>query len=126
MKRLWFAAVLLILLTTSCILVSCSIERLVGHTLALIQEAEDLGRQDDLAAAKDLCRQASGHWKHHSKTASAFLRHDETDAVEISLSRLQVFADTADKDDFLALCVELRQELQHIRDMEKPLLQNIL
>jgi len=126
LKRVWFAAALLLLLAGSGILVSGTIGRLVDHSMSLINDAEALVRQDNFKAAGTVCAEAADHWKGHNKTFSAFLRHDETDAVEISIARLQVFADIGDKDDFLALCVELLEELRHIRDMEKPLPWNIM
>ena len=54
------------------------------------------------------------------------LRHDEVDAVSVGFASLQQYAQAESRGDFAAACAELIERVQRIRQMQLPLVSNIL
>ena len=125
MKRVWFALALLCVIITSAVVVSIKVRHDTANTLTIVQTAEKAARNDDLSGARHLCSQGEQYWKNRDTFFAFFLRHDMTESVSTGLAKLTAYAETEDKDEFLALCREVVLQLEHIREMELPTPPNV-
>ena len=126
MKCLFGSISLLLLLLLLCLLstqqIAGTIDQTSVHLNAAIS-AQQAGLED---AAQDQIRAAEHIWRSKEAFFGTVLQHDEIDEVIIEFARLRSYAETEDQDDFLSNCNALLARLQHIQEMEYPLLQNIL
>ena len=53
------------------------------------------------------------------------LSHDEIDAITTSFAELKANLNTMDSDDYYSAAAIMMVQLNHIRDMQYPLLQNV-
>ena len=125
MKRVWFAAALIVILIAGSVTVSVTVRRYAENAISIAEMAENAALQQNLAAARSLCKIGQQYWEEQDTFFSYFLRHDMTEGVLSAFAKLGAYAETEDADEFLALCRELRLQLEHIRDIEKPTLKNI-
>lgn len=125
MKRVWFAVILLAILIAGCVTVSVTTRRYAKNAMIVAQKAEQAAREENLSAARNLCRCGEKYWQKHDTFFSFFLRHDMTEGVRTAFARLGAYAETGDIDEFLAQCKDLTLQLEHIRDMELPTPKNI-
>lgn len=124
--RTWFAAAVLLLLPLICLWTGGATCRCVDELAASLKETASAAKADDFSRAAEAAESAKKQWVSHADLLGALLRHDEADGVESGLAALVQFAETGDKDELLARCAELMQQIEHIRQMELPLLKNIL
>ena len=66
------------------------------------------------------------NWKHYSKTIKLFSNHQEIDTIEIELQKLPQYIKEMTKDEALASVQVLKFLLDHIAELEKIKIQNIL
>lgn len=103
-----------------------TVQTRVTETELLLQEAMEQQLQENRDAAQMAIRRASDHWEKHEALFEILLRHDDVDCVMEEFARLCAYASTVDEDDFVSNCSALLATLRHIREMEWPLLHNIL
>lgn len=126
MTRTHFAVILLAVLLTVCILVSCSITKHAETAADMLRMGEQSAKNEDYAAAIRHCRKAEAYWQQHHLLLAACLHHEEPDAVESGIAELIAYAEREDDDEFLALCQQILTKLTHLKAMNTPTLQNIL
>ncbi len=126
MKRFWAAIGVLLLLLAACTVSALLVSRFAEKTIAHLERATDFAEENNYTAALDHCKKAEELWKSRSGLHGALLRHSEADQVESGLAKLVSYAKTQDNDEFLALCAEVIHDIEHVRDMELPLLRNVL
>lgn len=66
------------------------------------------------------------NWKYYSKTIKLFSNHQEIDTIEIELQKLPQYIKEMTKDEALASVQVLKFLLDHIAELEKIKIQNIL
>ena len=126
MKRTWFAIGLLIFILSGCIATMQIIQRHTKAAVDYINTAAEAMENENYTLAVSSCEKAISYWNDNQFSLNAFLRHDETGAVETGLTKLLKYAQLQNKNDFLILCAEVKQRLRHIRDAEFPGIHNIL
>lgn len=126
MKRLWAAIGLLLFILCACVLSAAVVSRYADTTITHLESAIVAAERKDYSTASRHCNAASEHWGSKSGLLGSLLRHSEADQVETGLAQLISYSETEDHDEFLALCSEVIHNINHVRDMELPLLRNIL
>ena len=126
MKRFWAAISVLSLLLAACTVSAVLVSHIARETISLLEEAANFAKEHNYTAALSQCQKAEERWKSRAGLHGALLRHSEADRVESGLAKLVSYARTQDHDEFLALCAEIIHDIEHVRDMELPLLRNIL
>lgn len=126
MKQVLTAGVLLTVLLGLSFWSAGAVTETVTETETFLLQAVKEQTEKNEAAAILCIQQASEHWSRHEQFLDIFLRHDDVDCVIVELARLKSYAATVDEDDFLSNCCALLATLQHIRNMEWPLIHNIL
>ena len=126
MKRFWIALAVLAVISAWCFVSAA----LIGsHTDAMLKDLEEVRQaadRADYAAARTAADRAERHWTNCEDLLGALLRHDEADQVMSALAELREYAAVGDRDDLLAVCATTIRQLQHIREMELPLIRNVL
>lgn len=98
----------------------------VTQTEALLQQAMEQQLLENREAAQEAIQSASDYWEKKEALFEILLRHDDVDCVMEEFARLCAYASTVDEDDFVSNCSALLATLRHIREMEWPLIHNIL
>lgn len=122
MKHFVLALTLLALIVGASLLAGHSLARQNDAVTAPLEQALDAARAGDAALARRLAAEASKRWERALPCFSSLLGHEELDVVTHGFARLH----EAEDDDFRALCAELLEQLAHLRELDRPLLKNIL
>lgn len=126
MKHLLIAAGVFALCLALGLLSVFSVRTVSAQTAdTLIRASESAQREDFLDAETQLLR-ASATWEDSARLLGIFLHHEQTDEITALFAQLRVWAREQDRDDFLALCSELRARLDHLAALELPTPENIL
>ena len=117
MKRIWFAVTALVIVFAGCIL--C--------TAAVRHRVQSMTAQLSLAEPRDLrgVDAAISYWQEQEGLLDALQLHREIDEIGTDLQRLRAYGEAGNTEEFYPLCAELIRQLDHIGEMELPLLQNI-
>lgn len=126
MKRFWAAVTVLALLLGACIWSAVVVDRSAKATIGHLENAIQSAEKKDYHTANRYCAAAAEHWRSNAELLGALLRHSEADQIEEGLVQLISYSKTEDHDEFLALCSQVIHNINHVRDMELPLLRNIL
>ena len=126
MKRLWIALLTLLFLLALCAAGKAAVTARVDAMLALLDRTQTAAAQGDLADAAKAAKDAEDYWLQNGVLLGSLLRHDEADGVSALLAELRAYAGTGDRDELLAVCAAAMRQLEHIREMESPLVQNVL
>lgn len=121
-----FGAVLLALTLALCLVSLYALGGIVARADALLSRAQTLacaGRYEEAAEAGEAAAQL---WRDRRPFLGAVLRHSESDELEFLFARLPAYKDADARAEFLAVCLELRAQLSHVLDAERPRLYNIL
>lgn len=122
MKFITVSLSLILLMLCLCIFASNQVIGAVDETKELLEKAITVDGQTSLSAVQA----ASKVWKSHETFFGTVLRHDEIDDVLSDFARLESYAISRDREEFLANCAALIAQLEHIKDMERPTFQNIM
>lgn len=123
MKFIVICVLLFALLTGFCCISACRVSEVIDDTSALLRAAMGLRNKE---GAVYLIDAASHKWRENAVFFGTVLRHDEIDNVIVEFARLESYAKTKDEDDFFSNCSALIAQLEHIKEMEWPLFQNIM
>lgn len=126
MKFIAVSLTMLVLILVFCIFTSVRVMEAVDVTAELLEGAVTAENQAQTDRALAFVRSATETWKHHEVFFGTVLRHDEIDNVLSEFARLESYAITRDREEFLANCASLLAQLEHIREMELPTFQNIM
>ncbi len=126
MKHVCASLLILSLILALCLCSAFATSSAVAKTQALLEDALTEGRAGDFGAALESLRAASRFWESRQTYFGTVLRHDAVDSVMAEFVQLEVYAQLQDQDDFLSEGAALLTELDHITQMEWPLLHNIL
>ena len=126
MKRLWIALSTLLLLFALCAAGKAAVTERVDGMLALLDQTKTAAAQGDLSSAATAAKDAEDYWLRNGVLLGSLLRHDEADSVSTQLAELRAYAENGDRGELLAVCAALTRQLEHIRGMESPLVQNVL
>lgn len=122
MKYLWIGAAILVVLLVICISVNEMLTDATASVQRELQSANDLAAKKDYRSAAEHAKKAADEWDTHLHFFASVLCHDETDEITAGLAELQVVEEA----EFLQTVSTLLARLEHISEMDRPLLHNIL
>ncbi|MBQ7255961.1 MAG: DUF4363 family protein [Oscillospiraceae bacterium] len=126
MTRFWIAIALLIAVIAWCFFSASAVSERIETVRQTLSAAQVCMRAEDYPGAERLSADAQRYWRSSQKLLGMVLRHDEADGITGNLAELCAFAETKDTDEFLAVCAATISQLDHIQEMEYPLLENVL
>lgn len=122
MKYLWIGVVILALLLIVCLSVNAILGNYTQQVEALLARAIEAAQKEQYGTAADCAKKAADAWQTHLHFYASVLCHDETDEITAGFAELQVVEDA----EFLQTAAMLLSRLQHISELDLPLLHNIL
>lgn len=126
MKHFLIAVLLIALTLAFCLWSAAAVSEAAEPVQKLLTAAQKALRGEDFEAAGKFAEMADAAWQKNEVLFGILLRHDETDAVMRQFAALTEYAAAKDADDFSAACAELLRQLQHVKSMQLPTVQNIL
>ena len=88
MRRLWAAAIILVILLALCtwgLSTTMSLSDELNHTL---QEAYTAAEEGNLVRAQELSNEAQTHWKKFHRILSTYIQHTRLEEIDLSLASL--------------------------------------
>lgn len=125
MKRLWLAAALLAAAIAVCVLSACHLMRQTDALLVSLDALEARYTDGDMAQARRCADAFVREYDRRTKYLPCFLAHDELCDAEQSAHVLPALL-AAESEEFPVELARCRTLLLHLRDLERPCLQNIL
>lgn len=126
MKQVLLSALLFLLCLSFCLVCLNSVRQTADRSLCLLRRSRFLASQHSFASAVSVLEQAESLWQEKEGFFGAILRHDPLDEVMVGFAALRQYLLLQDLDDFMASSSELAAAIEHLQQMERPLLQNIL
>lgn len=128
MRRLYVSAGLIIVMAALSGLHVWHLDDFTGQLAAQLTQAQKLAAQEDWEGAARLTRQAKERWVDHEGYLHTTLRHNDIDAVLISLDETLAFLEGAEKQpaEYGAANARLLTQLGLLVEAELPTLTNIL
>lgn len=128
MRRLYISTALVLLLA---VLSGLHVWHLNGFTEQLagrLSQAQELAGQEDWEGAARLTREVKDRWMKHEGYLHTTLRHEDIDAILISLDETLAFLEGAEKQpaEYAASNARLITQLGLLVEAELPTLTNIL
>lgn len=123
MKHITISLAILSAALVFSLLSSAHVSSVVDQTTAFLERAST---EENRERAEALVSDAEKFWKSHQSVFGMLLRHDEVDEVICDMALLQAYANQEDWDDFDGNCACLLARLEHIKEMQRLTLHNIL
>ena len=120
------AAVIVLLCLAFCLVSAFTVRGVCERVIGLLDRSILCARNGDLSGAARALQAAEKIWSAREAFFGVVLRHEEMDQVFTGFSSMREYVRLQDLDDYLALAAEMVSSLEHLRDMELPLLHNIL
>lgn len=106
-KRFWIGIALLVFLLAIGFLTAWGMERLHTSGETMLEQAQALALEGDMAQAVQLSRQAEKVWQDSWHITASTADHEPMDDVDRLFSELQVYAHEEDVTHFAATCAQL-------------------
>lgn len=126
MRRLWAAIIVIALLLALCFIGAAAVTARADGLLVMLRQVRDAVAHGNDGEAVRCAERAESFWRENAVLLGSLLRHDEADGVTVQLAEIRAYALARDRDELLAVCAATESRLEHIREMEFPLLQNVL
>ena len=124
MKKMYAAIVFLLLIPTVSIFylyyLSSSCDRLEDTFKSVLYAAER-----NSAELNDEFEKAGKEWKKYEKTFAVSVNHAELDTVKQSLARAKSYIKSDNMSEFICELEVITAQIEHIKQLEYPTLQNI-
>ena len=125
-KACIIAAVVLLLCLAFSLVSAITVRSTCEQVMGLVEHSILCARHNDPSGAAAALRAAEDAWSRREAFFGVVLRHEEMDQIFTGFSSLREYLRLQDLDDYLASAAEINSSLAHLRDMELPLLHNIL
>lgn len=122
MKYFWIGIVILVLLLWLCIGVNATLAAYTAQVREQLAPAIEAAQQQEYTLAAQRAKKAADAWQTHLHFYASVLCHDETDEITAGFAELEVVEDA----EFLQTAAMLLARLEHISEMDLPLLHNVL
>lgn len=126
MRRLYASLGILALLFLATIFNTYFLKQITNDLTGLLTRAEARAEVGDWAAARKLTAQADALWHDHNLYFHIFLRHSDTDDVEIQFREVQGFLQAEEQGEYSASNARLVTEISLLYEAEQFSIQNIL
>lgn len=91
-----------------------------------LETAEKAALSGDITKAEEAAEQARAFWKSKESRLFLYIRHDELDEIEKSISELKYLAKLGDTAEFCSKANQSLALVEHIWECELPVFKNIL
>lgn len=125
MKRIWFGAVLLVVLLILSIGSSTFMERTHLPLAEDLSRAAALAMEENWPAAQELASGVRRSWEKKQPIVAALADHQPMDHIEGLFAQLNIFADSQDAASFASTCMYLARQLEALGKSHKLDLQNL-
>lgn len=126
MKRLWIAVVILGLVFAATLYNTRYLSALTASLSATLTRAEERAALGDWPAAGALTDKAKEQWESHTLYLHVFLRHNDTDDVEIGFHEVKEFITHEEQGEYSAANARLIAEVGLLYEAEQLSLKNVL
>ena len=126
MKRIYIAAVLLIITLSICIYELRFVSRSCNDFSHYVTEIQAAYEDTEYDAALNLTKMVNDKWQKNVHKIDMLLYHDYVDEITDNLSKLSIFISKEDESQFLATCREIKNQLESLKNNEIPILENII
>lgn len=126
MKRLWIAAVLLLLLLGASLTNAWYAQNITDGMRQQLRLAQTLAEQGDWSRAESLTRQAYEDWQGRHFYFHTTMRHSDTDQVLRNFRSVLEYLRLREPDQYNAANADLMAQLELLAEMEQPTVVNVL
>ena len=126
MKRLYIALLLLAAVIGACVLSHRYLHRQTDRMLDTLQRMEELYRNGDTSSATTLAEQFADDYLRVSDRISCYIAHNELRESRETAALLPTLLRTGGEEELWMELARLRSQLQYLRQVDDPLLRNIL
>lgn len=114
MKRVWFAAALMLLLGLAGLAVTKQMDRICSPIAAVLEQAENASAGE----AARLCADACEKWDRHRKFVASVTDHEPMEEVDALFDSLQVYLRRGDDLHFSQGCAQLASQVRAIGEAQ--------
>jgi hypothetical protein len=126
MKNVILALTLLLVLFGATVFNMIYVENTALKLIEMLEEGEAYADSDEWSRAWDVTANAKDLWERSNKYLNAVLRHSETDDIYTEFHSVLAFIICKAEPEYKASNASLKSLLEHIYQMEKINLQNIV
>lgn len=126
MKRLLIALVLLLTVTTLCISTHLYLHGRTDALLGTLDDIETAYRLGDTAVALSTAQDFADEYARTGDWISCYVAHGELREGRETAALLPTLLDSSDAEDVYVEIARLRAHLQYLRQVDDPILRNIL
>lgn len=126
MKRLYIALAILALVFAGTMFNARYLNSLTTDLTTLLERAEARAESGDWRATANLTEQADKLWNDHTLYLHIFLRHSDTDDVEVGLHEVAEFIQMEERGEYSAANARLVAEIGLLYEAEQLSIKNIL
>lgn len=126
MKRLYVAVALLVAVITACILTHLYQHRQMDRMIATLDRIETLYRNGDTETAVTMAEDFSAAYQRICDRISCYVAHNELRESRETAAILPALLKAHGEEDLYMEIARLRTQLRYVRQVDDPLLQNIL
>lgn len=126
MKRLWIAAGLLCVVVGLCTVTTIYQHRRAEDMLALVDAVEEAYRQGDIPAARQAAQELLETYDSACRIMMCFTAHSDMAESQETVRLLPTLLQANGGEELGMEIARLREELTHLRNVDDPLLWNIL
>ncbi len=126
MKRLYIALAILAVVFGGTLYNAYYLNTFTSDLSALLERAEARAESGDWNASHKLTEQAYDFWKNNTLYLHVFLRHNNTDDVEMGFHEVQEFINMEERGEYSAANARLVTQIGLLYEAEQLSLKNIL
>ncbi|MDR0314356.1 MAG: DUF4363 family protein [Oscillospiraceae bacterium] len=127
MKRLFAAAVIIIVILALSIAGYYLNNDLIDTTNELLSQSVSLSNREDKQGLIDAAEKACEYWESKAvPVLSSLIMHSEIDKISYHFKTLLLLAKDGNFEEYRVVCFECIATLEHIKDVQNPVLKNVL
>lgn len=126
MRHILLSCVILLLALAFCLFSMLHVRAICEEALDVLSLAQESAEESDFESCRVYTARAMRHWQRYERYFGLALTHEAVDDILERFAALLQYAKLEDRDDYLAGVAELQLSISHLREMEKPTLENIL
>ena len=126
MKRLWIAAALLVAVVGLCIGAELYQHRRTEDLMTTLERLENAYAAGNTEEALVIARQLEKQYEGISRVMYCFIAHSDLSESQETVAMLPTLVERGEAEELHMEIARLRKELRYLRNIDDPLLQNIL
>lgn len=126
MNRIWAAIAILALLFGLCFIATDQTMLMTGELSQQLQELQNEVENGNMEKASAISKKTIQNWRKYQVRMSYYVPHNRLEEIGETLAAILPFIQQDNKDEALAECSRAMNQLQTLRELEMPYLNNIL